>query len=191
MIVHPPRAVRALRHERLTAAIPAAVLLLGMAAVAWVVTSTPRLSADELFQLARGGYGISPVDDKLAGWWRDVQYNPFNPAIAHRPLGLTLALATPYYLAVAAIGAPVVAALRGNDRWPSWVSAIAGFLPGYLIVLVPLQLLFAVIPVRTAAWVALVAVPAAAMVLYRKAIADAWTARAPVAQAQIGRASWR
>src|SRR5262249_4794831 len=56
---------------------------------------------------------------------------------------------------------------RGTDRWPTIVRLLAGFLPGFLMVLLPLQLLFQIVPTFTASWIALVAVPLVAIYLQR------------------------
>ena len=53
------------------------------------------------------------------------------------------------------------------------MSALAGFLPGYLMLLAPLQLLFACVPFRAAGWIALLGLPAVALGLHRRALADA------------------
>ena len=50
---------------------------------------------------------------------------------------------------------------------------LAGFLPGYLMVFAPLQILFAVVSPFTAAWIALVATPVAALLLSRRSLVEA------------------
>jgi hypothetical protein len=50
------------------------------------------------------------------------------------------------------------------------VRLLAGFLPGYLMVLAPLQLLFAAVPLVAAAWIAALGVPAVALAVHCRAI---------------------
>ncbi|WP_445149047.1 hypothetical protein [Baekduia sp. Peel2402] len=174
MIAHPRPAVGTWARQRMASLIPALAFTLGLGVVALLTVPKPRLSADAMDGLARQVMGRVPVLAEMGGAHGNVEYNPLDPSVAHRPLALTLALALPYFVAVLALGAPIVAAVRGDDRWPSALSGLAGFLPGYLIVLAPVQLLYGVLPVRTASWVALAAVPAAAILLHRKAITAAW-----------------
>jgi hypothetical protein len=94
----------------------------------------------------------------------------FSPFKDDRLRLLTVLMAIVYFGAVTALGNPIVGAVRGHAKWPRPVSVLAGFLPGYLMVLGPLQLLFAAVPYLTAAWLALVGVPLSAVLVHRQTI---------------------
>jgi hypothetical protein len=95
---------------------------------------------------------------------------PFSPDLAHRSWLLTMMFEVAYLASTMAIGSRIVAAIRGDDVWPAPVRLLAGFLPGYLMTLAPLQLLFARVPLATASWVGLAAVPALAIALHRRGL---------------------
>jgi hypothetical protein len=90
----------------------------------------------------------------------------FSPDISHRPWLLTMLFEVTYVASTMAIGSRVVPALRGDDEWPAPVRWLAGFLPGYLMTLAPLQLLFAAVPLATASWIGLAAIPAWAIAVH-------------------------
>ena len=90
----------------------------------------------------------------------------FSPDLRHRSWLLTMMFEVIYIAATMAIGSRLVAAIRGDDEWPVPVRWLAGFLPGYLMLLAPLQLLFVAVPVATASWIGLAAVPARAIALH-------------------------
>jgi hypothetical protein len=150
---------------------PALVLVLGLVVVAVIVGSTRDLSPNALIDMTGGQSGLFPVGG--AGGWASTPFSPFSPAVVHRSWALTIGLTIVYLGSVAALGSGIVAAVRGDDRWPRPVSALAGFLPGYLMLLAPLQVLFAAVPYRTAAWIALAGAPIAALLVHRRA---AWAA---------------
>jgi hypothetical protein len=147
--------------------VPAGVLVLGLGAVAAIVASQPRLSPSALRERSGTAWDLTTV-----GGPEDVfpyrPISPFSDDLAHRSWLLTVVLVILYLGSTAAIGNIVVSAVRGDDRWPRPVSAIAGFLPGYLMLLAPLQVFFAAVPVRTASWIALAALPIAAVALHRR-----------------------
>lgn len=145
---------------------PALVLVLGLSLAALLVTSTPGLSASELLRLTRDGFGLHEVGGVKDAW----KTAPYSPFVDGRLRGMTVVLAIVYLASVAAIGNILVAGIRGDDRWPRPVSAIAGLLPGYVMLLAPLQLLFAVLPLLTAAWTALIGVPVIALLVHGRAI---------------------
>ena len=147
--------------------VPASVLILGLGAVAALVASTPRLSPSALRALAGPGWGLNPIGGRPE-IFDYPEISPLTQSIAHRPWLLTIGLTVVYLGSTAALGSMIVGALRGTDNWPRSVSAISGFLPGYLMLLAPLQVLFAAVPVRTASWIALAAVPLSALALHRR-----------------------
>jgi hypothetical protein len=161
-----PQAV-ALRHRAggLRAWVPAGLLILGLGAVAAIVASQPRLSASALKARSGTAWDLTSV-----GGPQDVfpyrPISPFSPDLVHRSWLLTTVLMVLYLGSTAAIGSIIVGAVRDDDHWPGPVSAIAGFLPGYVMLLAPLQLLFAAVPVRTASWIALAALPIIAVTLH-------------------------
>jgi hypothetical protein len=152
--------------------LPAAFLVLGLAAVAGSISGSPDASLANLRHY-RSDWGVYPVGSYPGGWWSYVGARLFYPAIQGNVQGATFTFAIAYLGAATAIGRSVVDALRGDDQWPRVVSALAGFLPGYLMVLAPLQLLFASVSLQTATWIALVGLPIVAVVLHRRAIVRA------------------
>jgi hypothetical protein len=84
----------------------------------------------------------------------------------------TFVFAIVYLGAATALGSFLVDGLRGDDHWPRPVSALAGFLPGYLMLLPPLQLLYAAFPLQVATWIALLGLPAFVAVLHRRALVE-------------------
>jgi hypothetical protein len=145
--------------------IPAAALILGLGAVAAVVASQARLSPSALMDKSRAAWGLYPVGGRPSVF-HYLPISPFSHDIAHRPWLLTIALTAVYLGSTAALGSLVVGALRGDDRWPRPVSVMASFLPGYLMLLAPLQVLYAAVPVQTASWIALGALPISALALH-------------------------
>ncbi len=153
----------------LRAWVPAGVLILGLAVVAAIVASQSRLSAPALRARSGTSWDLTSVGGP-EGVFPYRPISPFSPDLAHRSWLLTIVLLIVYLGSTAAIGSIVVGVVRGDDRWPGPVSALAGFLPGYLMVLAPLQLLYAAIPVRPASWIALAALPMSAMALHRHTV---------------------
>jgi hypothetical protein len=148
----------------LQAWIPASVLIVGLGAVAAIVAAA-RLSPSELRERSRITPELNPV-----GGGGEVYFSqpisPFSHDLAHRPWLLTIMLTIVYLGSATAIGSIIVNEVRGNDNWPRPLSVIAGFLPGYLMLLAPLQVLFAAVPFRTASWIALMALPISALALH-------------------------
>jgi hypothetical protein len=141
------------------------VLVLGLGAVAAIVASQPRLSPSAVRDRSGTAWDLTGVGDRAEVFpYRPI--SPFSDAIAHRSWLLTIFLVIVYLGSTAAIGNIIVGAVRGDDRWPRPVSAVAGVLPGYLMVLAPLQVLFAAVPLETASWIALAAFPIVAVALH-------------------------
>jgi hypothetical protein len=149
--------------------LPGAVLVLGLAAALIVVAKAPGGSVRALGQIHGDSSSLHEVGGTYVAGWVSPQWNPF---VDHRFRILTLLASIVYLSSVTAIGATLIGAIRGADRWPRVARVLAGFLPGYLIVLAPLQILFAGVPYLTAAWIALVATPVVAIVLQRRALAE-------------------
>ena len=147
---------------------PGVVLVAGLAIVAAVVATSDDVSVSILNQIHADAASLHDVGGTYVPGWTSPEYNPF---VDGRLRLLTLVASIVYLLSVTAIGATLVGAIRGSERWPRLVRLLAGFLPGYLMVLFPLQLLFAALPVVTAAWIALVALPVVAVLLQRRALA--------------------
>jgi hypothetical protein len=149
--------------------VPGAVLVIGLAAAYLVVATAQGVSVRALGQIHGDSAQLHDVGGTYVAGWISPQWNPF---VDDRFRVLTLLASIVYLTSVTAIGATLIGAIRGADRWPRLVRLLAGFLPGYLIVLAPLQILFAGVPYLTAAWIALVATPVVAVVLQRRALAQ-------------------
>jgi hypothetical protein len=144
-----------------------AFLVAGLALVALIVAKTKGIDPGALDQIHADGTMTHEPLGQYSGGWSDPTHNPFAD---NRLRLLTPFLALIYLTSVGAIGAVLLRSVRGIDGWPRLVRLLAGFLPGFLIVLLPLQLLFAGIGTFTASWIALVAVPLAAVLLQRRTI---------------------
>lgn len=159
------------RRVGLRGSAPALVILAGLAAVMGVVATTPGLSPSYLLAVTRSGFGLFPVRFQVpVGYDPGFDLAKLDPFVDDRLRVLTVALTITYFISVTALGNVIIRGIRGSDRWPRLAYALAGFLPGYLMLLMPLQLLFAVLPLVTAAWFALVGVPVAAVAVHRQAI---------------------
>jgi hypothetical protein len=147
-----------------TAWLPTAILVAGLsAAIAGVAGSDAIRESLPTFRLH---FGLFAVGD-----WGALDPTPYSPFLEHRLAPRTVGLTIMYLISTCALGSIVVERIRGDDQWPWAVSALAAFLPGYLITLAPLQMLFAAVPADTAAWIAVFAVPASAIVVQRRSIA--------------------
>jgi hypothetical protein len=151
--------------RNLRAQIPAALILLAVAAVGAIVFSDSR-AVDRVMHHFRSDWGVHPV-----GPWAWYSSSRLDPFAEGRLRLLTVALTAVYLGSTTVIGSIVVRRLRGPDHWPFPVSLLAGFLPGYLMVLGPLQVLFAAVPYLIAAWIGLVVLPVVAVLLSRDELA--------------------
>jgi hypothetical protein len=145
--------------------VPGAVLVAGLALAAVIVARAPDVSVSTLRQIHGDGTMLHEVGGVYVAGWVSPDWNPF---VEDRFRILTLLAAVVYLSSVTAIGATLVGAIRGAEHWPRTVRVLAGFLPGYLIVLVPLQLLFAAVYYVTAAWITLAVLPVVAVLLHRR-----------------------
>jgi hypothetical protein len=143
------------------------VLGFGLAIVALVVLAELPTTPGRLRGLT---YFLEPKPVGTVGPFNFPAVSPFGTHLAQRPWLLTLLFIAVYLGSTTAIGSRVVTAIQGDDRWPAPVRILAGFLPGYVMTLAPLQLLFAAIPYRAASWVAVAAVVLVALLLHRRAL---------------------
>ncbi len=146
--------------------------MLGLAIALVIVATDPDVNVGVLRQIHADSAATHDVGGTYVAGWTSPQWNPF---VDGRFRILTLLASIVYLTSVTAIGATIIGAIRGVDRWPLSVRLLSGFLPGYLIVLAPLQLLFAGVPYLTASWISLVAVPVIAVLLHRQSLAAAAT----------------
>jgi hypothetical protein len=165
MLTKSERVVAARRRFLVADALPLIVLGAGLLAVVLIVaTSLEQTTATRLREVQDFLYL-----PKAVGTLPPFNYPPvgsFSPDLAHRSWLLTMIFEVAYLTSTMAIGSRIVPAIRGDDQWPAPVRLLAGFLPGYLITLAPLQLLFAAVPLATASWIGLAAIPAWAIALH-------------------------
>jgi hypothetical protein len=156
--------------RRVAEDLPLAVLGFGLAIVALVVLAERPMTPGRLRGLT---YFLEPEPVGTVGPFNFPPVNPFGTQLEQRPWLLTVVFIAVYLSSTMAIGSRVVTAIQGDDRWPAPVRMLAGFLPGYVMMLAPLQLLFARIPYREASWIAVVAAPLVALLLHRRAVLGA------------------
>jgi hypothetical protein len=146
---------------------PVVVLGVGLALVALVVLVGLPMTPGRLRGLT---YFLEPEPVGTLGPFNFPPVSPFGTQLAQRPWLLTLAFIAVYLSSTMAIGSRVVTAIQGDDHWPAPVRMLAGFLPGYVMTLAPLQLLFARIPYREASWAAVAALALVALLLHRRVL---------------------
>jgi hypothetical protein len=169
VITESEQAVVARRRSRLADALPLIVLGVGLLVVVIVVVT----SKEQATLAGLREYLSNDYLPKRVGTLPFVLSPPiqsFSPDISHRSWLVTMIFEVTYVTSTVAIGSRVVPAIRGDDEWPAPVRLLAGFLPGYLMTLAPLQLLFAAVPLATASWIGLVAVPAWAIALHWRSL---------------------
>ena len=171
MVVREPVERQPRRDTSLGTWLPAAVLALGLIAVAVAVVGSGDVS-DSVAKKAS-------TDPRwpIAGGTDILISKFFSPFKEDRLRLLTVLLTIVYFSSIAALGSTIVSALRGDAKWPRPVAFLAGFLPGYLMLLGPLQLLFAAAPFVTAAWLAIIGVSVGAVLVHRQAIVAGVTQR--------------
>jgi hypothetical protein len=166
MVTQSEQAVPTRRRLRLADALPLIVLGVGLLVVLVVIAaSEQQTTLAGLRTYLSNDYLPKPVGT-LPWFGAFPPIESFSPDISHRSWLLTMVFEVAYLTSTMAIGSRVVPAIRGDDQWPLPVQWLAGFLPGYLMTLAPLQLLFAAVPLMTASWIALAAVPAWAIALH-------------------------
>ena len=144
------------------------VLLLGLLAAAVLVGLANAVSLPQLHFMHADAFGLHQVAYPYVPAWDSFGFDPFSTGA----IRLFTAVATVVYMAsVLSLGTLVIRALRGSAQWPRPVRVLAAFLPGFLMVLAPLQLVFAALPLTAAAWTALIGVPFVAVFAHREALA--------------------
>lgn len=161
----------------------AIALLLALAVAGLVVALSDAISPNQVGAIHGDGNGTWEVGKVHVAGWDSPGYNPFGESRLSLP---TIPLTFLYLLAVTSIGSIMVRALPGAAAWPRVVRALAGFLPGYVIVFAPLQLVFAAVPLPYASWVALALVLAAGLGLHARALRTTTTALRTEASVRTG-----
>jgi hypothetical protein len=151
--------------------LPAALLALGLMAVAGVVFGSADVSLTRVHQF-RSDWGVYTVGHYPRLLQSSNTSQHVDSVIQGHVHVATFVFTIVYLGAATALGSFLVDGLRGDDHWPRPVSALAGFLPGYLTLLLPLQLLFATFPLRVAVWIALLGLPVFVAVLHRRALIE-------------------
>jgi hypothetical protein len=158
------------RRSRWAEALPLFVLGVGLLVVVIVVVTSAQQTT---FAALRTYLNNDYLPQRVGTQPPFVTFPPiesFSPDVAHRSWLLTMIFEVVYLASTMAIGNRVVPALCGDDEWPAPVRWLAGFLPGYLMMLLPLQLLFAAVPLATASWIGLAGAPAWAIALHWRAL---------------------
>jgi hypothetical protein len=167
MITKSEQVVATRRRSRLADALPLIVLGVGLLVVAVVVVTSKEQTFFAGLRTYLGNDYLPKAVGTQPPFARFPPIKPsFSPDLAHRSWLLTMIFEVTYLTSTMAIGSRLVPAIRGDDEWPVPVRWLAGFLPGYLMTLAPLQLLFAAVPLATASWIGLAAVPAWAIALH-------------------------
>jgi hypothetical protein len=166
MITEPQQVIAARRRSRLTEALPLIVLGAGLLIVAIVIATSEQQSTLTGLRKLLGDSYLPKTVGTQPPFVAYPAIEPFSPELPHRSWWLTMVFEITYLTSTMAIGSRLVPAIRGDDEWPRPVRWLAGFLPGYLMTLAPLQLLFSAVPLPTASWIGLAAVPAWAIALH-------------------------
>jgi hypothetical protein len=166
MITKPEPVVAARHRSRLTDALPLIVLGVALLVVVIVVVTSEQQATFAGLRAYLGDDYLPRVVGTLPSFAPFPPIDPFSSDLSHRSWLLTMIFEVTYLTSTMAIGSRIVPALRGDDHWPTPVRWLAGFLPGYLMTLAPLQLLLTAVPLTTASWIGLAAVPAWAIALH-------------------------
>lgn len=143
------------------------VAALAVLALAWLVVRASDVSLAALNTIHAEALRTYAVGVEHVEGWRSGEYNPF---VGDRLTVLTVLLSPIWLVAVAALGRPLVLCLAGARAWPGPVVWIAAFLPGYLVVLAPLQLVMSALPIPSGPRVGFVAVVAWAALVNRRGL---------------------
>jgi mannose-6-phosphate isomerase-like protein (cupin superfamily) len=147
----------------------AIVLILGLVLAGLLVALSNAVSLPALNVIHGDGPQLHEVGGTYVAGWDSPLFDPFH----NGRLRLLTPFATLFYLAsVTSLGSFVIAAVRGVEDWPRPVQILAGFLPGFLMVLGPAQLTYSVLPYVTASWVVLVGTVLTALALHRRTLAS-------------------
>ncbi len=166
MITKPHEPATRPRLGRLTDALPLIVLGAGLLIVVVVIVTSGQHAAFLGLRTSLSEVYMPQAVGTLPPLIKFPPIETFDPNFEHRSWLLTMMFEVIYLASTMAIGSRLVTAIRGDDEWPAPVRWLAGFLPGYLMTLAPLQLLFVAVPLATASWIGLAAVPAVAIALH-------------------------
>jgi mannose-6-phosphate isomerase len=144
--------------------LPALFLLAGLIVTAVAVAFADRVSLPYLNLIHGEGVQLHEVGKTYVSGWDSPLYDPFQQ---NRLRWLTLLLTFAYAGSVTSLGTLVLGRIPAVAEWPRAVRVLASFLPGYLMVLGPLQVIFSALPYVTAAWVAAIGVPVVAIAVHR------------------------
>jgi hypothetical protein len=170
MITKPEPVVAARRRSWLTEALPLIVLGVGLLIVVIVVVTSEQQTTLAGLRVGLSNVYMPQTVGTLPPFIAFPPIDSFSPDLSHRSWLLTMLFEVTYLTSTMAIGSRLVAAIRGEDEWLAPVRMLAGFLPGYLMTLAPLQLLFTAVPLATASWIGLAAAPAWAIALHRRSL---------------------
>jgi mannose-6-phosphate isomerase len=145
----------------------ALALVAGLLVAGVLVAMAQAVSLPQLAVLHAEGVQLHDVGKTYVNGWDSPAYNPF---LHGRLRVLTVLLTVVYLASVTSLGALIVARVRGVQEWPRTVRVLAAFLPGYLMVLAPLQLIYSAIPYVTASWVALILVVGTSLAVHRRTL---------------------
>jgi hypothetical protein len=166
MLTKPQQAVAARRRPRLADALPLIVLGAGLLVVVLVVFTSQQQTTFARLRTDLGDLYLPQTVGTMPPLIAFPPIESFSPNLLRRSWLVTILFEVGYIASTMAIGSRIVTAIRGDDAWPAPVRWLAGFLPGYLMTLAPLQLLFVAVPWATASWIGLAAVPAWAIALH-------------------------
>ncbi|WP_445148542.1 hypothetical protein [Baekduia sp. Peel2402] len=148
---------------------PGVLLLAGLALVWLLVRGADEVDLHQLHLIHADGASTHEVAQFYVPDWLSPNFNPF---VEDRLRAITPLLTILQFVSVAAIGATLIAAIPGAAAWPRTVRVLGGFLPGFLMVLAPLQILFAAVSPVTGSHIALVALPLTALAIQHKAVVE-------------------
>ena len=129
-------------------------LLVAIGVVAGIVALTGS-SPRQFHGIFGDADGVKEPAAVYVDGWLSGNFNPLTSATWSWATALSSLV---WVAAVWVIGSCVLGALPGIGRWPLLTRIVAGFLPGYVIVLLPLQLIYAALPPGPASWLALAVV---------------------------------
>lgn len=142
----------------------AIVLVLGLVLAAIGVALSGSVSLPQLNVIHGDGVQLHDVAATYVPGWDSPLFDPFHGGRlrALTPIAMLLYLAS-----VTSLGGLLVERMRGAAAWPAPVRILAGFLPGYVMVLAPVQVIYSAVPYVTASWIALAGVILAGAVVHR------------------------
>lgn len=145
------------------------MLVGGLALIAAIVANADEVDLHALHLIHADGVSTHDVAKVYVAGWLSPDFNPF---VDGRLRVVTPILTALQLASVAAIGRGLLDVVPGVGTWPRLVRILGSFLPGFLMVLLPLRLLFSALPVVQASHVALVLLPIVAFLVQRGRIID-------------------